>query len=348
VNRLYALPHSELYPLAWQPIEPLLHEGDHVYYVPTGYLSQINFEALASNGMRLADRYHLHRLSTTAQVIGRSEGVSLNNCRNAAVYGDINYAATEEQMAASAAAYLHRAKTDTLLLATRSAAGRGALAALPPLPGTGEEARQISRMMKEKGLHVDLFMGTQANEESMKAYSGHSPQIVHIGTHGFILNTTRDITDHQSFLESIFASEDQQKSALNYTGLMFAGAENVWCGETVPEGVEDGILTSSELSQLDFSHTDLMVLSACETALGHFDESLGEFGLQRALKQAGVNTLVMSLWEVPDEPTQLLMTSFYKQLLSGVECHQALIQARETVRRVYPQPYCWAAFIIVD
>ena len=129
---------------------------------------------------------------------------------------------------------------------------------------------------------------------------------------------------------------------------MFAGAERVWSGEGPIEGIEDGILTSLELSQLDFGNTKLVVLSACETALGHTDESLGDYGLKRALKQAGVGTVIVSLWEVPDEPTKLLMTNFFRYIADGVECHRALSKAQDIVRNKYPQPYYWASFVIID
>ena len=62
-------------------------------------------------------------------------------------------------------------------------------------------------------------------------------------------------------------------------------------------GSEDGVLTSKEISSLDFTHLDLAVLSACETALGEIG-SEGVFGLQRAFKKAGAHTLLMSLKKV--------------------------------------------------
>ena len=73
-------------------------------------------------------------------------------------------------------------------------------------------------------------------------------------------------------------------------------------------------------------------------------------GLQYGFKQAGVNTLVMSLWKVDDEATKLLMTEFYKQLLNGETKRQAFDKAKETVRKDsrYSDPFYWAAFIMLD
>ena len=346
INAQYSESNSVIYDLLWKPLTPLLRSNDNVYYVPTGYIGRFNFSAISGNGIRLTEHYQLHQLSTTAEIcrIKQSKTISYND---AAIYGGITYDESDDEMLSAAAAYKYK-NDENNLLATRSANRVADFGQLVPLPGTGEEAREIHNLLRSKKLVSQLYEGTKANEESIRAFSGHSPDIIHIGTHGFLLNTTTDIMTHQSFLEKMSLDNQQQVSALNYSGLMFAGAEKVWTGEKVPEGVEDGVLTSMELSQLDLRNTKLMVLSACETALGHTDENLGDFGLKRALKQAGVGTIVVSLWEVPDEPTKLLMTNFFRHITKGVECHEALSKAQTIVREKYPQPYYWASFVIID
>ena len=93
------------------------------------------------------------------------------------------------------------------------------------------------------------------------------------------------------------------------------------------------------------------MLSACQTGLGAVSGE-GVFGLQRGFKKAGVNTILMSLWEVDDEATQLLMTQFYKGLTSGLSKTDALKAAQAAVRtnksRDFSSPYYWAAFILLD
>ena len=114
---------------------------------------------------------------------------------------------------------------------------------------------------------------------------------------------------------------------------------------------EDGILTALEISHLDFSNMDLVVLSACETALGKID-SEGVYGLQRGFKKAGANTILMSLDKVDDEATRILMVEFYKNLMSGKSKHQSLKDAQKHLRQVedgkYDDPKYWAAFILLD
>ena len=111
----------------------------------------------------------------------------------------------------------------------------------------------------------------------------------------------------------------------------------------------DGILLSSEIAQIDLTNTDLVVLSACETALGNV-KSEGVYGLQRAFKLAGVNSLIMSLWKVDDDATQILMTSFYQNYLNGMSKREALLTAQNKVRNTpgFKDPYNWAAFILLD
>jgi len=83
--------------------------------------------------------------------------------------------------------------------------------------------------------------------------------------------------------------------------------------------------------------------------LGDIHRSEGVYGLQRAFKLAGVNTLIMSLWEVDDKTTSLLMSVFYKEwLVSGKSMQEALKEAQKKVRAKYPGLYYWAAFVIMD
>lgn len=74
----------------------------------------------------------------------------------------------------------------------------------------------------------------------------------------------------------------------------------------------------------------------------------GVFGLQRGFKKAGAQTLVMSLWKVFDDSTQLLMTEFFKNLTAGMTKRAAFIAAQKVVREQFPDPQHWAAFVMVD
>jgi CHAT domain-containing protein len=114
------------------------------------------------------------------------------------------------------------------------------------------------------------------------------------------------------------------------------------------EGIEDGILTAAEIARLNLSGARLVVLSACQTGLGDVKHSEGVVGLQRAFKRAGVETLVMSLWEVDDAATSILMDAFYRQWLEGKSKQEAFKEAQRRVRAEYPAPYYWASFVLMD
>ncbi|WP_208343971.1 CHAT domain-containing protein, partial [Aetokthonos hydrillicola] len=113
----------------------------------------------------------------------------------------------------------------------------------------------------------------------------------------------------------------------------------------LPEEAEDGILTAEDVSGLDLLNTELVVLSACETGLGAVQAGEGVFGLRRAFVLAGAKTLVMSLWKVPDQQTQELMTDFYRRLLQGEPRAEALRMAQLSMKSRYPHSYYWGAFI---
>ena len=92
----------------------------------------------------------------------------------------------------------------------------------------------------------------------------------------------------------------------------------------------------------------MVVLSACETGLGEVQNSEGVFGLQRAFKLAGVETLVMSLWKVDDIATKDFMITFYQNLMEGNSKLQSFKTAQDLIREKYRNPYYWAAFVMLD
>ena len=111
---------------------------------------------------------------------------------------------------------------------------------------------------------------------------------------------------------------------------------------------EDGVLTAFEIMQLDLKNTELVVLSACESANGDASSNGNSSNsLQRAFRLAGAKAVLASKWKVPDQQTQELMVEFYTNWLEKkMTKHMALQQAQMTLSKKYPEPYYWAAWVL--
>jgi CHAT domain-containing protein len=218
---------------------------------------------------------------------------------------------------------------------------------LNPLPGTQVETDAVDKLLKNAGWQATEYSGDLALKDSVTL--AHEPRVVHIATHGFFLSD-------QEF--TVIAEQRGEKANVNEdpmlrSGLFFAGADRVREGQPPEQGVDDGVLTAYEASQLNLEETELVVLSACETGLGKELNSDGVFGLRRGLQEAGADAVMMSMWSVPDKETEELMALFYKNWLGGMEKPEALRQAqlseRETVKQRYGHdlPFYWGAFVMI-
>jgi len=192
-------------------------------------------------------------------------------------------------------------------------------------------------------------MYAAGNEESFKRLSGTSASIIHLATHGFFLDDVEN-ENQSDILQQIGDSRGQRafENPLLRSGLLMAGGNRAWTGVDVIDGIEDGILTAEEIAQMNLVNTQLIVLSACETGLGEANSAEGVFGLQRAFKLAGVETLIMSLWQVPDDATAELMSAFYQLWLSGKTKSEAFAEAQRQVREKYEKSFYWAGFVMMD
>jgi CHAT domain-containing protein len=112
-----------------------------------------------------------------------------------------------------------------------------------------------------------------------------------------------------------------------------------------PSGSDDGLLTAEEIFDMKLQ-ANLVVLSACNTGFGRITGD-GVIGLSRALISAGVPSVIVSLWAVPDAPTSELMQSFYQNLQKNQNKAQALRQAMLTTMKTHPGPRNWAAFTLI-
>jgi CHAT domain-containing protein len=112
---------------------------------------------------------------------------------------------------------------------------------------------------------------------------------------------------------------------------------------------QDGLLRLNDIYNLKLS-ADLVVLSACDTALGREVRGEGLIGLTQGFMAAGARSLVASLWQVPDRATAQLMEQFYGYLLNdGLRPAEALRKAQlwSAAQPRYRDPYFWGGFVLV-
>jgi CHAT domain-containing protein len=183
---------------------------------------------------------------------------------------------------------------------------------LTDLPGAKAEAEAIGGF-----LNITPLIGPQATEAQVKQLLP-SARLIHLATHGLL-----DYGDPRAY------------GRLDVPGAI----------ALTPDSTEDGLLTSAEILEMDLQ-AELAVLSACDTGRGRITGD-GVVGLSRALITAGVPSVVVSLWAVPDAPTAELMTEFYRQLDQGQDKAQALRQAMLNTMQQHPSPRNWAAFTLI-
>jgi CHAT domain-containing protein len=310
-----------------------------IYYSPVGQLNSVSFGALMKDSLVLADCYSLHLLSSTAEVSDIKQDTN-NTIGDAVVYGGIEYDVSDETMLAEARGYDSGNKLFTPLVIDETTRSGWNF-----LSGTEYEAKNIYAMLDSIGIRTIMYTGSKANEESFKSLSGQSPRLMHIATHGFFLSDPKQVATNP-FVQS--QENNGQSNFLLRSGLLFAGANKTWVNGANVKGIDDGVLTAEEISKLDLANTQTVVLSACETGLGEVISNEGVFGLQRAFKLAGTQTLIMSLWKVPDVPTSKLMILFYKNWSSGMDVHKAFSEAQKDIKKEFPSPYYWAGFVMLD
>ncbi|HEY9837875.1 MAG TPA: CHAT domain-containing protein, partial [Vampirovibrionales bacterium] len=112
-----------------------------------------------------------------------------------------------------------------------------------------------------------------------------------------------------------------------------------------PSGTDNGLLTAGEILGLKLN-AELVVLSACDTGRGKITGD-GVVGLSRSFISAGVPSILVSLWEVPDYSTSVLMQEFYKVFQESGDKARALREAMLATMQQYPNPEEWAAFTLM-
>jgi len=322
--------------LLWEPLKENVSECTTIYYVPSQLLFQISLESLPlPDGSLLGSHYHFVRLSSARELVKMKSNAIGCKDDTAVLYGGLQYDVETTAMAEESKKY-----DLSNLLAIRGEIARGD-SIFHDLQGTKEEIFKIENILKDNKWQVTPYMGKNGTEESFLDMNGKSPRLLHLATHGFYYtpNKAEDVDYLKGYTD-----------AMSLSGLVMSGGNAAWLGKQLPKGVLGGILTANDIARLDLSNTDMVVLSACQTGQGKAT-SEGLYGLQRAFKKAGVGTIVMSLWSVSDKATSEFMIAFYECLVNPHNAwnkRKAFEEAKQIIRKKHPDPYYWAAFVMLD
>ena len=322
--------------LLWEPLKENVSEGATICYVPSQLLFQVSLESLPlPDGSLLGSHYHFVRLSSARELVKMKSNAIGCKDDTAVLYGGLQYDVETTAMAEESKKY-----DLSNLLAIRGEIARGD-SIFHDLQGTKEEILKIENILKDNKWQVTPYMGKNGTEESFLNMNGKSPRLLHLATHGFYYtpNKAEDVDYLKGYTD-----------AMSLSGLVMSGGNAAWLGKQLPKGVLGGILTANDIARLDLSNTDMVVLSACQTGQGKAT-SEGLYGLQRAFKKAGVGTIVMSLWNVSDKTTSEFMTTFYERLADKKNAwnkRKAFEEAKEIIRQKHPDPFHWAAFVMLD
>jgi len=331
---------DSLFSLVWKPLMPFLTGIHKINYAPAGLFYKIAFHALpAGDSLLLMDKFELNQLTSIRQ-LALNESLSGGNPA-IALFGDCEYAAEYTVPSKSKVP----GEKDGLVMAV-SAGKEKISSGWRKLEATAKEISGIQVLFQVKKYNSTVYSQLRSTEEQFKVMSGHSPVIIHLATHGFFLPDPQE-RRAEGLAEDLRNAFTQARDPLLRSGIVLSGANRVWNGQAPMEGREDGIVTAYEIAQLDLRQTELLVLSACQTALGDIIGSEGVFGLQRAFKLAGVSKMLLSLWKVPDTETAELMNLFYTHYLEGNTARASFTAAQKEMRRKYNAFY-WAAFVLIE
>lgn len=325
--------------------------GETIYLSADGSLHKYGFEHVKNDkGEYLSDIYNFVHLTSTREIIDKSNKSPINKI---ALFGGLDYNANIEELS-KANENFKNANINIDSEQVRSATLRSGF---EELPNSYHEVTQIDKLFKDKSIESKIFIKSLGTEEAFKSLSNSNYNIIHLATHGGYLSQEEGDSirskNNYSFIEIDGASGflGYDTSSMTRSFVVMAGGNMLPKHIDIPIGLCDGILTAKEIAKMDLKNVDLVVLSSCKSGIGDISNE-GVLGLQYGLKKAGVKSILMSLDNVDDKATQLLMVEFYKNLLSGKSKQESLRNAQRYLRTTengkYNDPKYWASFILLD
>jgi len=292
--------------LVWRPLEPYLIGANVALIAPDGPACFIPFAALSG---RSPGRYVIEDL-TIAYITSAQQWTDLLDRPDSPtggdllVVGDIDYQ-DDLSYQQTVAAQLRDGKLT----------GHRVWESLPATRLEVDAIKNLYAQSKQSVSAVELLSGKAPTVQALLTALSRRPKYVHFAGHGFFASWKADLNpvsaamDFQSRLDRI---TDDETIVFGRAPLLLSGL--VLAPDGSSQDTADSILTAEEVAGLDLRGTEMVVLSACETALGNTIGGEGILGLQRAFLNAGANSTMTSLWKVDDEGTSILMEHFYRYL----------------------------------
>jgi CHAT domain-containing protein len=309
-----------LYQKLLAPFEDKLAAATTAYVAPDGVLDLVPFARLKlADGRYWGERQEVRLLQSGRDLLRPDPD---KPARGLLALGGIDFGAN-----ATAAA-----KSDSIFAAGSDAVARAAGTfrdGFAQLAASGEEVNQVTQWYRRlrKDELAEVWSGATASKARLLGLRS-PPRVLHLATHGFYL-------------------AGQSREPMLLSGIALAGANRELAGTGA-----DGILFALEAQGLNLEGTELVVLSACDTAQGSLDYSEGVFGLARALRTAGARNVLVTLWKLNDGEARDFMVEFYKRWLAQVRSDPAkalrdtqLSWVKQDNRR---DPRVWAPYILIE
>ena len=339
INLLYD--SKDLRKIIWNDeLRKILRNYKSIYFSPDGIIHSIAIEYMYPN-----DKTEFHRLTSTRELLRDREALKLDKML---LCGGIDYFATD-----TSRKYGNDKLAYDLISRKRPH--------FSYLEGAEAEIKQI---YTERSTSADsIITGGDATEENILSIIAKYP-IVLISTHGYYGGSSDRTCDD---LNTWSLDAKLSESIL----ILSSAQKNIYDSSFDPK-YQDGILSARELSNTDLSNIQLFIASACQSALGNIT-SEGVLGIQRGLKNAGVQAMILSLWSIDDKATKHFITNLNKALIDGKSLNESFSLARKSMEEkikveesefssetltegnvryiwkdIYNKPYYKNAFVLID
>ena len=315
---------KENFRMVWGKLTSYMNNYTNVYFSADGLLNKLAIEYLCDeNKIPVSERYNLHRVFHLADI--KSSSDIGNNYAILGVHNHDNPTIQDKELAIRGGEWIN-------------------------LDNVIPEVSSINTMLSSstKGTVSVYAVDDSVRESFVKSLNEKPITLLHVATHAFFYNhddLNNAVMKHQ--IDAPMAERALKADNTSLSGLVLRNGNKYRKMVDLPEK-EDDILTSEEIENMSFPNLKLTVLSACQTGLGDIDGE-GVWGLQRAFRIAGTQSLICTLDYVDDFWTQRFMKEFYESLAQGQTIYKSFYDARNSIyKENMSNPKIWAKFILIE